>query len=127
MTNEAEPTSAPAPSPATTAVQAGRVGDGPSLAPVLWATSTFSTATVEEARRAATSVQYDRFYSRYGNPTVAGFEDAVAALEGAEAARAFASGMGAVSAVVLGICSKGDHIVAQRQIYSATQLLLQAV
>src|SRR5690606_30617768 len=47
-------------------------------------------------------------------------------LEGAESARAFASGMGAVSAVVLGLCSKGDHIVAQRQLYSGTQLLLQA-
>ncbi|MCB0977848.1 MAG: aminotransferase class I/II-fold pyridoxal phosphate-dependent enzyme [Acidimicrobiales bacterium] len=113
--------------PATTAVRAGRVGDGSSLAPVLWATSTFSSPSVDEARKAATSVQPDRFYSRYGNPTVAGFEEAVAALEGAEAARAFASGMGAVSAAVLGICSSGDHIVAQRQIYSATQLLLQAV
>lgn len=112
---------------ATKAIVAGRVGDGSSLAPVLWGTSTFASETVDEARRAATSVQAERFYSRYGNPTVAGFEEAVAALEGAEAARAFASGMGAVSAVVLGICSKGDHIVAQRQLYSATQLLLQAV
>lgn len=113
--------------PATTAVRAGRIGDGSSLAPVLWATTTFTSPTVDEARKAATSVQPQQFYSRYGNPTVAGFEEAVAALEGAEAARAFGSGMGAVSAAVLGICSSGDHIVAQRQIYSATQLLLQAV
>ena len=48
-------------------------------------------------------------------------------LEGAEASRAFASGMGAVSAVVLGLCSSGDHIVAQSRLYSHTQLLLQAV
>ena len=34
--------------------------------------------------------------------------------------------MGAVSAVVLGLCSSGDHIVAQRQLYAGTQLLLQA-
>ena len=54
------------------------------------------------------------------------FEEAIAELEGAEAARAFASGMGAVSAVVLGLCSTGDHIVAQRQLYAGTQLLLQA-
>src|SRR5690606_13794665 len=66
-------------------------------------------------------------YSRYGNPTVQGFEDAIAELEGAETARAFASGMGAVSAVVLGICSSGDHIVTQRQLYAGTQLLFQAV
>jgi cystathionine beta-lyase/cystathionine gamma-synthase len=68
-----------------------------------------------------------RFYSRYGNPSVAQFEEAIAALEGAEAARAFASGSGATCAVVLGLCSAGDHIVAQRQLYSGTLLLLQMV
>jgi cystathionine beta-lyase/cystathionine gamma-synthase len=111
----------------TIAIRSGRVGDGPSLAPVLWPTTTFVTPTVDEARRLATTVGSDRFYSRYGNPTVAGFEQAIAELEGAEAARAYASGMGAISGVVLGLCSTGDHIVAQRQLYAATQLLFQAV
>ena len=126
MTTEpsAEPTAL---HPDTVAIRAGRVGDDTSLAPVLWATSTFASPTVDDARRMATSVGADRFYSRYGNPTVKGFEDAVAQLEGAEAARAFASGMGAMSGVVLGLCSTGGHIVAQRQLYAATQLLLQAV
>ncbi len=73
----------------------------------------------------ATMAGAERYYSRYGNPTVRGFEDAVAALEGAEAARAFASGMGAVTATVLGLCSTGDHIVTQRQLYAGTQLLLK--
>lgn len=125
-------TDAPHPEPVpahveTRAILGGRRGDGTSLAPVLWPTSTFASETVDEARRMATSVGADRFYSRYGNPTVAGFEDLIADLEGAEAARAFASGMGAVSAVVLGLCSTGDHIVAQRQLYAATQLVFQAV
>lgn len=113
--------------PETRAIRSGRRSDGTSLAPVLWPTSTFVTPTVKEARHMATSVGADRFYTRYGNPTVSAFEEAVADLEGAEAARSFASGMGAVSAVVLGLCSSGDHIVAQRQLYAATQLLLQAV
>jgi cystathionine beta-lyase/cystathionine gamma-synthase len=113
--------------PETIAIRSGRVGDATSLAPVLWPTSTFASPTVDDARRMATSVGADRFYTRYGNPTVKGFEDAIAQLEGAEAARAFSSGMGAVSAVILGLCSSGDHIVAQRQLYAATQLLLQAV
>lgn len=113
--------------PDTVAIRSGRCADGNSLAPVLYPTSTFFSETVDEARKLATSVGADRFYSRYGNPTVSAFQDSVAALEGAEASRAFASGMGAVSAVVLGLCSAGDHIVAQRQIYAATQLLLQAV
>ena len=126
-----DPTEPDAPAPhlhaETVAIRSGRVGDGTSLAPVLWPTSTFASPTVDDARRMATSVGADRFYTRYGNPTVRGFEDAIAQLEGAEAARAFSSGMGAVSGVVLGLCSAGDHIVAQRQLYAATQLLLQAV
>ncbi len=113
--------------PETVAIRSGRRADGASLAPVLYPTSTFRADTVDEARALATTAGCDRFYSRYGNPTVAAFQDAMADLEGAEAARAFASGMGAVSAVVLGLCSSGDHIVAQRQIYAATQLLFQAV
>ena len=127
MTDPTEPTHPTELHADTRAIRAGRRGDGTSLAPVLWPTTTFVTPTVDAARKMATSVGADRFYSRYGNPTVAGFEDAIADLEGAEAARAFSSGMGAVSAVVLGLCSSGDHIVAQRQIYAATQLLFQAV
>lgn len=126
MTTDGSPPPAPL-QPETVAIRAGRGGDGTSLAPVLWPTSTFAAPTVDDARKMATSVGADRFYSRYGNPTTKGFEDAIAQLEGAEAARAFASGMGAVSAVVLGLCSTGDHIVAQRQLYAATQLLFQAV
>lgn len=75
----------------------------------------------------AHSSRADHFYGRHGNPTVAAFEQAVAELEGAEAARAFASGMGAMSAVVLGLCSSGDHIVAQRQLYGGTMQLLAGV
>ena len=75
----------------------------------------------------ASSARADRFYGRYANPTVKAFEDAVAELEGAEAGLAFASGMGAIATVVFGLCSTGDHIVAQRHIYSGTQLFLQGV
>jgi len=122
-----DPTSAPRPRlhADTRAIRAGRGGSATALAPVLWATSAFTTQTVDESRRMATSVGAPRFYTRYGNPTVSDFEHAIADLEGAEAARAFASGMGAVSGVVLGLCSSGDHIVAQRQLYAGTQLFLQ--
>jgi cystathionine beta-lyase/cystathionine gamma-synthase len=108
-------------------VRAGRSHNGEALAPILWASSAFVTPTVDDARAMATSTGAARFYSRYGNPTVAGFEEAVAELEGAEAARAFASGMGAVSAVVLGLCSSGDHVVTQQQLYAGTQLIFTAV
>lgn len=113
--------------PETVAVRAGRSANGRALAPVIWASSTFVTPTVEEGRRLALSTGSTEFYSRYGNPTVNAFEEAIAELEGAEAARAFASGMGAVAAVVLGLCSTGDHVVTQRQLYAGTQMLFQAV
>lgn len=111
----------------TLAIRAGRADNATALAPILWATTTFVTPTVEEGREMALAVGPERFYSRYGNPTVRGFEDAVAELEGAEGARAFASGMGAVAGVVLGLCSTGDHVVTQKQLYAGTQLLFQAV
>lgn len=113
--------------PDTVAIRAGRDGDGTSLGTVLWNTSTFAAESVEHSRKLATSVGSTQFYSRYGNPTVNAFEGAVAELEGAEAARAFSSGMGALSAIVMGLCSTGDHIVAQRQIYAGTHMLLQTV
>jgi len=112
---------------ATRAIRAGRVHNDTALAPVLWASSTFVAGGAEEAHKFAIDITAPKFYGRHSNPTVADFQNAVADLEGAEASRAFASGMGAVSAVILGLCSSGDHIVAQRQLYSHTQLLLQAV
>ncbi len=111
--------------PDTVAVRSGRTGNGADLAPVIHPSTTFTAETVEAARRLATTVGETCFYSRYGNPTVSMFEQAVADLEGAEAARAYASGSGAVCAVVLGLCSAGDHIVSQHQLYAGTQLLLQ--
>jgi len=113
--------------PDTVAIRGGRAANGTSLAPILDPSSTFVTGTVAEARRMATSVGAQRFYARYGNPSVGAFESAIADLEGAESARAFASGMGAVSAVVLGLCSTGDHVVTQRQLYAGTQLLFSTV
>lgn len=111
----------------TRAISAGRGDSDGALAPTLWSTTTFVTSTVAEGRELATTARTKRFYSRYGNPTVASFEEAIAELEGAECARAFASGMGAMAGVVLGLCSTGDHIVAQQQLYGGTQQLLTSV
>lgn len=77
----------------TTAIRAGRSADGRALAPVMHASTTFALESVDEGRRLASAPGSTNFYSRYGNPSVAAFEEAIAELEGAEAARAFASGM----------------------------------
>ncbi|MEZ5374706.1 MAG: aminotransferase class I/II-fold pyridoxal phosphate-dependent enzyme [Microthrixaceae bacterium] len=111
----------------TRAIQAGRRSDEADLAPVIHPSTTFAIDSVDEGRRLATATGSTGFYSRYGNPSVDAFERAVADLEGAEAARAFASGMGAMTAVVLGLCSTGDHIVTQNRMYAGTQMLFTAM
>ncbi|WP_026379426.1 O-succinylhomoserine sulfhydrylase [Afifella pfennigii] len=58
-------------------------------------------------------------YSRYANPTVAMFEERMALLEGAEAAKATASGMAAVTAALLADIAAGDHIVASRALFGS--------
>jgi cystathionine beta-lyase/cystathionine gamma-synthase len=111
--------------PSTRAIRAGRGASGSSLAPALWASSTWESSGLADAHRRATAVRGNEFYSRYANPTVRSFEEAIADLEGAEDALAFASGMGAVAATVLSLCSSGDHVVAQRQLYAGTLAFLQ--
>ncbi|CAN5594280.1 methionine gamma-lyase [soil metagenome] len=113
--------------PETVALTAGRGANAGSLATPLWATTTFAPPDLDAALRLATRPRETNFYSRHGNPTVRAFEDAVAALEGADAAQAFGSGMGAITATVLAICSTGSHVVAARQLYSATGALFAGV
>ncbi|MGH9188004.1 MAG: trans-sulfuration enzyme family protein [Acidimicrobiales bacterium] len=111
----------------TRAVRAGRRHNDTSLAPVLWPSTTYFNPSVDEQFQMATSAHPAKFYSRNGSPTVVEFEDAVAALEGAEAALAFGSGMGAIASVVFTFCSSGDHVVAQRQTFSVTNQLFTMV
>lgn len=105
--------------PDTTAITAGR-DQTKALSPTLWPSTVWETENLEDATRRATGLRSGSFYSRFSNPTVAQFEDAIAELEGAEAALAFGSGMGAISSLILALCSKGSHIVAQNNIYGAT-------
>jgi cystathionine beta-lyase/cystathionine gamma-synthase len=111
--------------PETLAIMAGRSASGRSLAPALWASSTWESDDLEDAHRRATSVRHGDFYSRYANPTVRSFEEAMAELEGAEESLAFASGMGALASTVFALCSTGSHVVAQRQLYAGTLAFLQ--
>lgn len=111
--------------PQTRAVTSGRGANGEALAPVVWATSAFEAPDAEASAGRARRPRVTDFYTRFGNPGVQAFADAVADLEGAEAALAYGSGMGAVTGVVLGLCSAGGHVVAQRQLFTATSLLFQ--
>ncbi len=66
-------------------------------------------------------------YARYGNPTVAMFEDRIAALEGAEDAFATASGMAAVSGALTSMLRAGDHVVSSRALFGSCLYILEEV
>ena len=64
-------------------------------------------------------------YSRHSSPSNLYLGEALAALEGTESANVYASGMGAISAVILQLCDSGDSIVASRTIYGGTYALMK--
>ncbi|MGC6397723.1 MAG: trans-sulfuration enzyme family protein [Ilumatobacteraceae bacterium] len=109
---------------ATRAISSGRGANDLGLSVPIWATAVWESDSAEHAYDMAHSVGPDEFYSRHGNPTVSAFTDAVADIEGAEGALAFASGMGALASVVFALCSTGSHIVATTQIYGTTATFL---
>src|SRR5581483_7251561 len=63
-------------------------------------------------------------YSRYANPTVAMFEERMRLLEGAEAARATATGMAAVTSALLCFLKAGDHVVAARALFGSCRYVV---
>ena len=63
-------------------------------------------------------------YARFSNPTVTMFEQRIASFEGAEAARATATGMAAVTAALMGLLQAGDHIVAARALFGSCRYVV---
>ncbi|MCS6203923.1 methionine gamma-lyase [Shewanella sp. SP1S1-7] len=86
------------------------------------ATFVFESAQQGGERFAGNEPGY--IYTRLGNPTTAELERKMAILEGAEAAAATASGMGAVSAALLANLQMGDHLVASNAVYGCTYALM---
>ncbi len=73
----------------------------------------------ETAVASGMSKRYD--YTRVGNPTTDVAESKIAALEGAESARCFSSGMAAITAAILSCVKAGDHIVCVQSVYGPTR------
>jgi cystathionine beta-lyase/cystathionine gamma-synthase len=96
------------------------------VAPPIYQTSNFYFRTVEDFRKAITSEQENWIYSRGNNPTVNLLCQKLAALEGAEDALAFGSGMAAISSAILANVKSGDHIVCVRNPYSWTDTLMNS-
>jgi len=95
-----------------------------SLSMPIFQTSTFVMQNAQHGADLFAHTRRGYIYTRLGNPNHVVVEEKVADLEGAEAAVATASGMGAISAALLTLLSSGDHIVSGRVLYGCTFALL---
>lgn len=86
----------------------------------MFLTSSFVFKSAAEAAARFSGTEPGNIYARFTNPTVSMFEERLAALEGAERCVAFASGMAAILATVMGLMKAGEHIVASRSIFGST-------
>jgi O-succinylhomoserine sulfhydrylase len=94
----------------------------------MFLTQGFVYETAEAAEARFIDAGPDEFiYARYGNPTVAMFEDRIAALEGAEDAFATASGMAAVNGALCSMLRAGDHVVSARALFGSCLYILEEV
>lgn len=115
--------------PRTKAVHAGaRRSQYGEVAEAIHLTQGFVYPSAEAAEARFIGAGRDEFiYARYGNPTVAAFEDRMAALEGTEDGFATASGMAAVSGALMALLRAGDHVVAARALFGSCIYVLEEV
>ncbi|MCB1391039.1 MAG: O-succinylhomoserine sulfhydrylase [Rhodobacteraceae bacterium] len=98
------------------------------MAEALYLTQGFAYPDAETAERRFVKSGPDEFiYARYGNPTVAVFEERIAAIEGTEDAFAAASGMAAVSGALTALLRAGDRVVASRALFGSCLYVLEDV
>lgn len=94
----------------------------------IFLTQGFVYDSAEQAEARFLNSGPDEFiYARYGNPTVAMFEERIALLEGAEDAFATASGMAAVNGALMSLLKAGDHVVAARALFGSCLYILEDI
>lgn len=114
--------------PETLAVRAGQLrSQFGEHAEALYLTSSFVFDSAAQAAARFSGEEEGMVYARFSNPTVSMMQDRLAALEGAEGCIATASGMAAILSTAMALLQAGDHIVASRSIFGATQQLLGTI
>lgn len=114
--------------PATMAVRAGQVrGSEQEHSEPIYTTSSFVFDSAEQAAARFSYQEEGNVYSRFNNPTVRVFEQRLAQMEGGESCVATASGMAALLSICMAGLQAGDHIVASRSIFGASQILLNSL
>lgn len=113
---------------ATLGVRAGQVRTAfQEHSEALFLTSSFVFANAQQAAARFTGSEAGFVYSRFTNPTVSMLQDRLAALEGAEACVATASGMAAILAVSMALLKAGDHVICSRAVFGATVQLYSGI
>lgn len=93
----------------------------------IFMTSSFVFNSAEQAANRFSKEDPGNIYARFTNPTVDAFEKKLAALEGAQACVATSSGMAAIFATLMALLKSGDHIVASRNMFGTTIVLLNTI
>jgi O-succinylhomoserine sulfhydrylase len=91
----------------------------------LFFTSSYVFRTAADAAATFAGDMPGNVYSRYTNPTVHAFEERIAALEGGEQAVATSTGMSAILATVMSLCSAGDHVLVSKSVFGSTISLFE--
>src|SRR5471032_3202168 len=114
--------------PDTLGVRAGGLrSDFQEHSEALALTTSFVSRSAAEAARKFANEEPGNIYSRFTNPTVKMFQDRLAALEGAEACVATATGMAAVATLALGLLKSGDHLIAARGVFGTVVPLFDQI
>lgn len=100
------------------------IGDAVPTVPPLHLATAFAYPTTDELDGVFADSSKGYVYSRMANPTIRSFEEAVATIEGSEAAVSYASGMAAIHGMVTGFISAGETLLASRDMYGTTFALL---
>lgn len=108
----------------TRAVHGPHTGEAGAMSTPIVHSATFSFDSLDDMVREQVQKSAGAFYQREGHPTIHAVEQRLAALEGAEAALLFPSGMAAISTVFLATLNAGDHVVCVDPCYGGTQALL---
>jgi O-succinylhomoserine sulfhydrylase len=90
----------------------------------LYLTSGYVQPSAAAAARRFAGDEEGFTYGRYGNPTVASFEQRLAAMEGTEACMSTASGMSAILMMCMGLLKAGDHVLCSRSMFGSTIKLI---
>lgn len=112
--------------PATELIHAGDgdIGEAVPLTTPIYETTTFVFDTAQEVLAYNEGRSQKYLYSRYANPTIVSVERTLAALDRAESALVFSSGMGATTSILMAVVKAGDEVVCSAAIYGGTLHLL---